>query len=341
MDIAREEWVEIFKKARKYADKESWKRCWRVPLEIRTFPTRPEAATAARDFWHLYNRTREAKKTEFLKAGEDHRGKKVTTEQDAGLAAYLFAEEDVHNRIKASGMYLEIYAELVMLVFDRELTLEPPRNPDGSVKPVADGILGGPHTLDGFLDMARAAGATCKYVPITWESDRVRADYGHVNLDVVVEDTLVRMAGTTGNSANWLGIVDVADGQYRLEHGLLATEDTGETTPQPATVTLPAASSFEQRLKDATLKQQDRQRIEAELKLFQDQVGQRVTVKPVTYHNPKTRQDEPAAEVFLEGKSEPLCWISREHVSAVTRELTGFLVSNGKYSLTAVCTLPH
>ena len=84
MDVAREEWVELFKKARKYADKESWKRCWRVPLEIRTFPTRPEAATAARDFWHLYNRTREAKKAEFLKAGEDHRGKRVATKQDAG-----------------------------------------------------------------------------------------------------------------------------------------------------------------------------------------------------------------------------------------------------------------
>jgi hypothetical protein len=149
------------------------------------------------------------------------------------------------------------------------------------------------------------------------------------------------MAGTTPNAANWLGIVDVPDGQYRLEHGLLATEDTGETTPQPATVALPAVSGFEQRLKDATLKQHDRQRIEAELKLFQDQVGQRVTVKPVTYHNPKTRQDEPAAQVFLEGKSEPLCWVSRGHLSAVTRELTGILVSNGKYSLTAICTLPN
>jgi hypothetical protein len=341
MDIAREEWVELFRKARKFADKESWKRCWRVPLEIRTFPTRPEAATAARDFWLLYNRTREAKKAEFLKAGEDHRGKKVTNEQDAGLAAYLFAEEDIHNRIKASGMYLEIYAELVKLVFDRELTLEPPRNPDGSVKPVADGILGGPHTLDGFLDMARAAGATRKYVPITWESDRVRADYGHLNLDVVVEDTLVRMVGSTPNPASWLGIVDIPDGQYRLEHGLLASEDDSDAPPQPATVALPAVNGFEQRLKDMTLKQQDRQRIEAELKLFQSQVGQRVTIKPVTYHNPKTRQDEPAAEVFLEGNREPLCWISREHVAAVTRELAGILVSNGKYSLTAVCTLPQ
>ena len=27
----------------------------------------PEAAAAARDFWMFYNRTREAKKTEFLK----------------------------------------------------------------------------------------------------------------------------------------------------------------------------------------------------------------------------------------------------------------------------------
>jgi hypothetical protein len=341
MDVAREEWVEIFKKARKFADKESWKRCWRVPLEIRTLPTRPEAATAARDFWLLYNRTREAKKVEFLKAGKDHRGKSVGNEQEASLAAYLFAEEDIHNRIKASGMYLEIYAELVKLVFDRELTLEPPRNPDGSVKPVADGILGGPHTLDGFLDMARAAGVTRKYVPITWESDRARADYGHLNLDVVVEDTLVRMAGSTPNPASWLGIVDVPDGQYRLEHGLLATEDDSETPPQPATVALPAVNGFEQRLRDERLKQEDRQRIEAELKLFQSQVGQRVTVKPVIYHNPKTRQDEPAAQVFLQGKSEPLCWISRQHLSAVTRELSGVLVSNGKYSLTAICTLPH
>ena len=238
-------------------------------------------------------------------------------------------------------MYLEIYAELVKLVFDRELTLEPPRNPDGSVKPVADGILGGPHTLDGFLDMARAAGVTRKYVPITWESDRVRADYGHLNLDVVVEDTLVRLVGSTPNPANWLGIVDVPDGQYRLEHGLLATEDDSAPVPQPATVALPAVNGFEQKLKDMTLKQQDRQRIEAELKLFQDQVGQRVTVKPAIYRNPRTRQDEPAAEVFLQGKSEPLGWISRELVAAVTRELTGILVSNGRYSLKAVCPLPE
>jgi hypothetical protein len=106
-------------------------------------------------------------------------------------------------------------------------------------------------------------------------------------------------------------------------------------------VALPAVNGFEQRLKDITLKQQDRQRIEAELKLFQSQVGQRVTVKPVTYHNPKTRQDEPAAQVFLEGKLEPLCWISREHLSGVTRELTGILVSNGKYTLKALCPLPE
>jgi len=156
-----------------------------------------------------------------------------------------------------------------------------------------------------------------------------------------VEDTLVRIVGSTPNPASWLGIVDVPDGQYRLEHGLLATADDSEAPPRPVTVALPAVNGFEQRLEDMTLKQQDRQRIEAELKLFQAQVGQRVTVKPVAYHNPKTRQDEPAAEVFLEGTSNPLCWISREHVSAVTRELTGILVSNGKYSLTAVCTLPH
>jgi hypothetical protein len=156
-----------------------------------------------------------------------------------------------------------------------------------------------------------------------------------------VENTLVRMVGSTPNPANWLGIVDVPDGQYRLEHGLLAAKDDGATLPQPATVALPAVNGFEQRLKDVTLKQQDRQRIEDELRLFQAQVGQRVTVKPVTYHNSKTRQDEPAAGVFLEGNSEPLCWIAREHVPAVTRELKGILVSNGKYSLTAICTLPN
>ena len=110
---------------------------------------------------------REAKKAEFLKAGKDHRGKKVTSKQEAGIAAYLYAEEEVHNRIKASGMYLEIYAELVKLVFDRGMTLEPPRNPDGTVKRVADGILGGPHTLDGLLDIAEPAGVTCRHVPLT------------------------------------------------------------------------------------------------------------------------------------------------------------------------------
>jgi len=339
MDVAREQWIEMFQKARRFADKESWRNCWQVPTEIRSFPTRPEAAAAARDFWMFYNRTREAKKAEFLKKGKDHRRKKVTSEQDAGIAAYLYAEEDVHDRIKASGMYLDIYAELVKLVFDRGLTLEPPRNPDGTVKPVADGILGGPHTLDGLLDIARAAGVTRRHVPLTWESARVRQDYGDLNLDIVVEDTLVRIAGSSSNSANWIGIVDLPDGQYRMEHGLVVANDTIEAPPQEPAVALVAVNDFEQRLKDQKLRQQDRQRIEAELKAFRAQVGNGVTIKPVTYRNPRSQADEPAAEVFLEGTSEPLAWISREHVPVITSELSGILVSGGPYTLKVLCPL--
>ena len=337
MDVAREEWLEIFKKARRFADKESWKHCWRVPLEIRTFPTRPEAAAAARDFWMFYNMTREAKKAEFLRARKDHRGKKVSSEQQAGIAAYLYAEEDVHNRIKASGMYLDIYAELVKLVFDRAMTLDPPRNPDGSVKPVADGMLGGPHTLDGLLDIARAAGVTRCHVPINWESGRARADYGNLNLDIVVEDTLVRMAGSTPNPASWLGIVDLPDGEYRLEHGLVVTADTSDAPPQEPALGLLAVNGFEQKLKDEALEQEDRKQIETELKNFQAQVCQGVVVKPLAYHNPESQQDEPGAAVFLEGKAEPLGWIAREHLPAVTGELTGVLVSSGKYTLKVLC----
>jgi hypothetical protein len=285
----------------------------------------------------FYNHTREAKKEEFLKAGKDHRGKKVTTEQDAGIAAYLYAEEDVHNRIKASGMYLDIYAELVKLVFDRGLTLEPPRNPDGTVKPIADGILGGPHTLDGLLDIARAAGVTRSHVPLTWESARVRQDYGDLNLDIVVEDTLVRVAGSSSNSANWIGIVDLPDGQYRMEHGLVVTADTMEALTQESAVALVAVNGFEQRLKDQQLQHEDRQWIEAELKAFRAQVCSGVTIKPVTYRNPESQEDEAGAEVFLEGASEPFGWISHEHVSAVTGELKGVLVSGGTYSLKVLC----
>ena len=40
MDVAREQWIEMFQKARRFADKESWKHCWRVPPEIRSYPTR-------------------------------------------------------------------------------------------------------------------------------------------------------------------------------------------------------------------------------------------------------------------------------------------------------------
>ena len=245
MDVAREQWIELFQKARRFADKESWKHCWRVPPEIRIFPTRPEAAAAARDFWMFYNRTREAKKTEFLMAGRDHRGKKVTTEQDAGIAAYLYAEEDVHDRIKASGMYLEIYAGLVKLVFERAMTLEPTRYPDGTIKQVADGILGGPHTLNGLLDIARAAGVTRSHVPLTWESRQAREDYSDLNLDVVIEDTLVRVAGSTAKSTNWIGIVDLPDGQYRLEHGLVVTEDTRQVPPQASAVALVAVNGLD------------------------------------------------------------------------------------------------
>ena len=100
-----------------------------------------------------------------------------------------------------------------------------------------------------------------------------------------------------------------------------------------------AVNDFEQRLKDQKLRQQDRQRIEAELKAFRAQVGNGVTIKPVTYRNPQSQADEPGAEVFLEGTSEPLARISREHVPVVTSELSGVLVSGGPYTLKVLCPL--
>jgi len=174
-------------------------------------------------------------------------------------------------------------------------------------------------------------------VPLTWESARVRQDYGDLNLDIVVEDTLVRVAGSTSKSANWLGIVDLPNGQYRLEHGLVVTADTMEALTQESAVALVAVNGFEQRLKDQQLQHEDRQWIEAELKAFRAQVCSGVTIKPVTYRNPESQEDEAGAEVFLEGASEPFGWISHEHVSAVTGELKGVLVSGGTYSLKVLC----
>src|ERR1035441_562523 len=149
----------------------------------------------------------------------------------------------------------------------------------------------------------------------------------------------IRIAGSSSNSANRIAIVDRPDGQYRMEHGLVVTKDTIEAPPQEPAVALVAVSEFEQRLKDEKLRQQDRQRIEAELKAFRAQVGNGVTIKPVTYRNPQSQEDEPGAEVFLEGTSEPLARISREHVPVVTSELTGVLVSGGQSTLKVLCPL--
>ena len=66
-----------------------------------------------------------------------------------------------------------------------------------------------------------------------------------------------------------------------------------------------------------------------------------MTVKPVTYRNPETEEDEAGAEVFLEGTSEPLAWISHEHLPVVTGELKGVLVSGGPYTLKVLCPLPE
>jgi len=57
--------------------------------------------------------------------------------------------------------------------------------------------------------------------------------------------------------------VDLPDGQYRMEHGLVVTEDTNQAPPQEPAVALVTVNGFEQRLKDQRLQQQDRQRIEA------------------------------------------------------------------------------
>ena len=167
----------------------------------------------------------------------------------------------------------------------------------------------------------------------------MREDYGHLNLDIVVEDTLVRVAGSTTKAANWIGIVDVPDGRYRMEHGLVVTEDTRESPPQEHAVTLVAVNGLEQRLKAQRLQQEVRKIIEAELKAFRAQVGNGVTVKPVTYRNPQSLQDEPGAEVFLEGTTEPLGWITSEHLPRITGELKGVLVSGTAFTLNVLCPL--
>ena len=64
-----------------------------------------------------------------------------------------------------------------------------------------------------------------------------------------------------------------------------------------------------------------------------------MTIKPVTYRNPQSQEDEAGAEVFLEGTSEPLGWISQEHLPVVTSELKGVLVSGGQYTLKVLCPL--
>jgi hypothetical protein len=64
-----------------------------------------------------------------------------------------------------------------------------------------------------------------------------------------------------------------------------------------------------------------------------------VTIKPVTYRNPESQEDEPGAEVFLEGASEPLGWISPDHLHLVTSELSGVLISGGQYTLKVLCPL--
>jgi hypothetical protein len=96
---------------------------------------------------------------------------------------------------------------------------------------------------------------------------------------------------------------------------------------------------LEQRLKDEKLRRQDRQVIEAELKAFKAQVGNGVTIKPVTYRNPQSQEVEPGAEVFLEGTTEPLAWISADHLPLVTGKLTGVLVSGGQFVLKVLCPL--
>ena len=93
--------------------------------------------------------------------------------------------------------------------------------------------------------------------------------------------------------------MDLPDGQYRLEHGLVVTKDTSQAPPQETAIALVAVNGLEQRLKDEKLRKQDRQRIEAELQAFRAQVGNGVTIKPVTYRNPQSQQEEASADVFL------------------------------------------
>ena len=191
MDVAREQWIELFQKARRFADKESWKHCWRVPPEIRIFPTRPEAAAAARDFWMFYNRTREAKKAEFLMAGRTIAARKSRPSKTPALPLTFSLKKMSTTGSRPAACTWRSTRNWSSWSSNGRLTLEPPAIPmaRSSSRGWHPGWTAHPGRI---LDIARAAGVTRSHVPLTWESRPAREDYGDLNLDVVVEDTLVR-----------------------------------------------------------------------------------------------------------------------------------------------------
>jgi hypothetical protein len=72
---------------------------------------------------------------------------------------------------------------------------------------------------------------------------------------------------------------------------------------------------------------------EGELKWWKSRAGSRATIKKTTFVRGGVH--EPAVAVYLDGGQ--FGWIARAHISAVKREMHGYLASGGLYTLDFIC----
>jgi hypothetical protein len=331
IDDALVAWKTLFDRVEQAGYESDWKYCWRVPSAMRTVQTDPRAKALAGDALGLYNRLFNAKKTEFRKQGKDHRGKVVLNDRDAGVAASLCACSQVDPFIQATGLAADVYIELTKLVYDRALVpKEQWIDQFGEIKRFADGILGGPGTIDGFISACQKAGLTKRRLPIRWADSRRRWDYGQLREAVVVdEDGHVRIVGTTDDMVNWLGTVyDAPAGQYQLDKGhVLVPDGDAGSDPGPGT-SLVVVNGWQGKISAASGKAKET--LEIERSKWVHLIGSPADVVMTTWKN-KEGIEEPAARVFVNGVA--VGWVKADQAAKLTKNVSGVLAGNSMYTL--------
>lgn len=312
VDVVLDEIAQIRAMCEDTACEISWQMLQPVPEEILTQPTMPFSQDLAQAIRRYYGQL-------WAEANVGEQVSRDKEEIKKRIDLYVKIDEMVFNRFCDNPLIVDAFVWLYQIVYNGAMRFEAPRNKEGRPESFHDGLLWGPRCSAFTMQALELCGLAGRYTEIPdeqWMSKQDRKQYGHKDVDVVIENGVVTVDGTDRQIA----MMDTwADGTTKVEHGMvfIPARNAYAYEPEPKLATLCVVAGL-----------QERHATTEEILKWKSHVHEHVTLQPYLY------EGEHAVHVILDDGSEygNIATRDGDH-NLITNETEGWLLPGDAYTM--------